>query len=856
MTAKRRPMGRRRRRLVWTVTLLVIGSVAGTAIGLAVYRGRRAATYLPGEDNPEITRRLARGLPEDAPEPRLTDVTQSAGLGAFRSFAGERTSQLPEDMGSGLAWGDLDNDGDDDLFLVSAGGPVGSAASNRGASELYENLGDGTFRKVEEFPDTRIIGMGAAWGDYNADGWEDLVVTGYRSLTLYRNREGRLEPDPRFPALDGYWSGASWGDYDNDRDLDLYVCAYVDYVEDPDGRAKTSQQYGKAVPYTLNPASYPPGRNLLLRNDGNGSFTEVAGELGVTSDKGRSLSALWHDLDGDGWLDLYVANDISDNVLFLNRGGTFEEVSHSAWVADYRGAMGLASADWNRDGDDDLFVTHWVAQENALYDSLLKSATAEPGGETGAPPALRFVDVTDQRGLGQVSLRLVGWGTEFVDLDGDGWLDLVVANGSTFETDGEPRVLKPQLSFLFWNARGEYFHDLAPLNEALSRPHVRRGLGVSDYDGDGDMDLAWIHWGEGVQLLRNEMQTGNWIKIRLRGGLGPEGHPVGFGDGATVVAWVGDTPLRRTVGGPSYLSQSSRVVHLGLGDATGIDRLEVLWPGGGRQSLGALEAGSVWEVTEGDDAPVRLEQIASVSGGASSPEDERARVLAFWEKQRAAMDAMKIDGDLERAMGLFREALALNPSHEDARYYLADCLARTGEPKAAMVELEKLVEVNPQSHRGYKHLGILGARTATNKADLYAAQAALERAVEINREETGALTALGEVFLLRGDYAAAEQHLAWVCQTNSRAASAFFFRGYVAWKEGDTDAATRHLERARAALGDEWVPEGTTSEGDVKQKMHTDATPLLEYFEAWDGSQETSVAFAPVEAALNRRQAP
>jgi len=266
-----------------------------------------------------------------------------------------------------------------------------------------------------------------------------------------------------------------------------------------------------------------------------------------------------------------------------------------------------------------------------------------------------------------------------------------------------------------------------------------------------------------------------------------------------------------------------------------------------------LDAGTVWEVTEGDAAPVRLETIAPVAKDGDSPAEDRARVVAFWEKHRAAMDVMKIEGDLERSIGLFRQALALNPDHEDARYYLADCLARTGDPRGAMVELERLVKVNPQSHRGYKHLGILGARTASSRADLDAAQAALERAVEINREETGALTALGEVFLLQGDYPAAEQHLAWVCQTNSRAAGAFFFRGYVAWKRGDADEARRLLDRAREALGEEWVPEGTTSEGDVKQKMHTDATPLLELFEAWDGSTEPSAAFAAVDAHLDRR---
>jgi hypothetical protein len=207
-------------------------------------------------------------------------------------------------------------------------------------------------------------------------------------------------------------------------------------------------QEGTAVPYTLNPSSYAPQRNLLFRNDGTGRFTEVARQLGVDNPEGRSLSALWHDLDDDGWLDLYVANDISDNVLYHNVKGRFEDISHPAWVADYRGAMGLTAGDWNRDGDDDLFITHWLAQENALYDSLLK--------DTGR---FTFADSADMSGLGQIALPMVGWGTEFVDFDADGWLDLVVANGSTLETDREPKLLVPQNPFLFWNRRGEFFYD-------------------------------------------------------------------------------------------------------------------------------------------------------------------------------------------------------------------------------------------------------------------------------------------------------------------------------------------------------------------------------------------------------------
>jgi hypothetical protein len=211
---------------------------------------------------------------------------------------------------------------------------------------------------------------------------------------------------------------------------------------------------------------------------------------------------VWHDFDQDGWLDLYVANDVSDNVLYRNVGGRFEDISHPAWVADYRSAMGMATGDFDRDGDDDLFVSHWVAQENAFYENLLVNrnarpqAPSQPGNATQRPPVV-FIDVADQKGLGQISLPFVGWGTEFVDLDQDGWLDLLVANGNTLELEGSsPRQLKPQEMFLFWNQKGQCFHNLAQLSPALREQRSSRGLACADYDRDGDADCAIADLGD------------------------------------------------------------------------------------------------------------------------------------------------------------------------------------------------------------------------------------------------------------------------------------------------------------------------------------------------------------------------
>ena len=418
-------MGRRRKKLYRTVWIVAVVALTGALVSLYAFRTSRPGEYTTGEDHRNITRGLSRGIPDDAPQPRFVDVTESAGLVDFHTFAGERTSQLPEDMGAGAAWADYDNDGDEDLFLVSAGGPLTATTDQLAPSELYENRGDGTFRRVEDFPVTRIVGMGAAWGDYNGDGNLDLVLTGFNELRLYRNHGGRLVRDEAFPSPAGFWAGVSWSDFDRDGDLDLYVCGYVQYVPDVTGKDRVSAQYGRKIPYTLNPSSYPAERNLLFVNRGDGSFDEAAEAHGVSNPEGRSLVALWHDLNDDGWPDLYVANDISDNALYINHEGRFEDASHAAWVADYRGAMGLAAGDWNRDGDDDLFVTHWVAQENALYDSRLVD-DADVVSPDGSAQPLRFVDRADQQGLGQIALRSVGWGTEFADFDADGWLDLLV----------------------------------------------------------------------------------------------------------------------------------------------------------------------------------------------------------------------------------------------------------------------------------------------------------------------------------------------------------------------------------------------------------------------------------------------
>jgi enediyne biosynthesis protein E4 len=862
----------RRRRLRLTIIMLSIVALLGIGLGLFWAERTRPDPYRPGEAMAGITSELARRLPPGAPMPRFVDVTVESGLEGFRTFAGDRTSQLPEDMGPGVAWGDFNNNGFDDLFLVSAGGALGLPDSDLEESMLLENLGDGTFRRVVGFPELRIRGMGAAWGDYDNDGFLDLVVAGYGTLQLFRNEggTGQFTRVATFPDIDAYWAGVSWGDYDRDGWLDLYVCGYVRYEEDSIDGNRISMQLGTVVPFTLNPASYPAQENLLLRNLGNGTFTNVAVALGVSNPEGRSLAALWHDFDDDGWPDLYVANDVSDNVFYRNTGNGFEDLSHSAHVADYRSAMGLAAGDFDRDGDDDLFIGHWVGQENALFENFLadlRLASGSAGRTNGhsesrrAASPLRFMDVADQKGLGQVALPYVSWGAEFADFDGDGWLDLVVANGNTLEVlESNPRQLRPQETFLFWNDHGRHFHNLAPLSPVLSERHVARGLALADYDNDGAVDILLSFLGEGVQLLRNQMQTGNWAKIRLRNRT-PACEPIGFADGARVIAWLGDIPLRRTVSSASYLSQSSRTLHFGLGSAQQIDRLEIHWASGSTDLHSALAAQAMYEMREGDPTPTRWKSTgtqhsvtpappALTGARTGEPLDERGRVVEFWKRQRAAMDAMMIDGEVVRAIGLFESALELNPQHQDSRYYLAHCLMDQGDVSGALDQLEELTRINPRSHRGFQQWGVLRAISATTADHLAAAERSLQQAHAINPEETGALLLLGEVALLRGDRARARPLFAAVCGANARAVGGWFLQGYLAWSQGDESQAVRLLEQAREALGPEWHPKGTTAEGDVKEKQHVETSPLSGYWEKWDGIIEPARAFAPLHQRL------
>ncbi len=595
----------RRRQLVLVAAAVGAGAVLAT-VAITLFQPAPKPD-IPVKTVERLAENLAHSLPPDYPRIKFVEVAREAGID-FGHFHGTRSKQLPEDMGSGAAWADYDNDGLLDLYAVNMAGPLTMDAAELALSpahnSLYHNEGSGAFADVAGVAgvDYRGYGQAAAWGDYDNDGFVDLVVTNYGANLLYRNRGDGTFADVSATtdvgAMRGFWGGASWGDYDRDGDLDLFVAGYVKYDFEPAHVRTSTKQYDAMIPASLNPATYMPEHNLLYRNDGE-RFTERGAEAGVTNMAGRSLSASWCDFDNDGWIDLYVANDVSENALFLNQAdGSFADISHSAWVADYRGGMGLAVADWDADGDQDFLVTNWANQENAFYNNMTQEY-AEAGMSTHGPK-LRFMEIGDQMGLGRISLNYVGWGTAFLDYDNDGKQDILVVNGSTMERRDDPTLLVAMRDLLFWNkGRDEGFFEVGLISgEVFESKQVGRGLAVGDYDNDGDPDAFIVVNGGAARLLRNDAPVRNhWLKVRLQGRDSNR-------DGLNVRlrAVVGEREFHREVGASSsYYSQHALGEELfGLGTATQVDSLEINWTGGNSDLMLQVRADQTVTVIEGE----------------------------------------------------------------------------------------------------------------------------------------------------------------------------------------------------------------------------------------------------------------
>jgi hypothetical protein len=530
------------------------------------------------------------GMSDETSPVVFTDVTRSAGI-TFVNDQGNTVETILQVMGSGAAWGDYDNDGNLDLYLVNgSGSSVGNV--------LYHNNRDGTFTDVtgQAGVGYRGHGMGAVFADIDNDGDLDLYLTNNGPNVLYRNNgDGTFTDISREAGVgDPRWStGAAFADIDNDGDLDLYVANYLEFRRDLIPK-EAGMTYDRDEPLPFLPHPYAPQQNTLYLNKGNGTFTDITDRAGVADPEGKSLGVAFGDYDNDGDQDLYIANDVSNDVLFRNDGnGTFTNINVGAGVDDPRGGMGVCWGDYDNDGDLDVFVTNWQDEMHVLYRNNL------PMIPIGPSYVGNFDDVTVQAGLGEASLGHVGWGSEFFDYDNDGDLDLFVTNGYTSPGKdrrtciGERNLLFRNNSEVDWQEKttdrsgrsvvGQTFTDVsASAGDVFKQELVGRGAALGDYDDDGDVDIVVVNNNGPVTLLRND--GGNrqhWLNVHL---VGTKSNRYGIGARITVVTG-GKRQIREVAAGSSYMSCNSVEAEFGLGASTVVDSLIVRWPGRSVQTV-------------------------------------------------------------------------------------------------------------------------------------------------------------------------------------------------------------------------------------------------------------------------------
>ena len=534
----------------------------------------------------------------------FVDIGRQAGLNARTIFGGvKKNKYLLETTGCGVAFYDYDNDGWLDIFLVNGWRLEGFPKGDEPACHLFKNNRDGTFTDVTA--KAGLVrsgwGQGVCVGDYNNDGNDDLFISYYGQNALYRNNGDGTFTDVTVKAgliqKTMRWNtGCAFVDYDRDGNLDLFVANYIDLDLKTAPVPESGPCLYKGVMVACGPPGLNGGKDLLYRNNGDGTFADVSEQSGITRTASTyGLGVLTADFDDDGWPDIYVANDSTASALFRNlKNGRFEDIGIAAGAAlspdgKPQAGMGVAAGDYEHTGRLGIVKTNFAGDTHSLYRNL---------GDGN------FDDETFQSGLG-LNTKYLGWGCGFFDMDNDGWLDILVCNGHVYPEVEQLRTeaAYAQRKLLYRNLRNGRFEDVSlEAGPGISTPAPSRGCAFGDFDNDGDVDVVVNCVNDFPQLLRCDSLTGNhWIKVKT---IGTKSNRSGIGARIKCVArFPGiEQPVEQideVRSGGSYFSQNDLRLHFGLGKATKVDRLQIRWPSGHTDELTQVDVDRVVYVKEG-----------------------------------------------------------------------------------------------------------------------------------------------------------------------------------------------------------------------------------------------------------------
>lgn len=562
--------------------------------------------------SPSPTASVLPPLPEKFAPVQFTDVTAQAGIKFRHNNGAYGKKYLPETTGSGCAFLDYDNDGWQDALLINSMDFEDAPKKRRSLMALYHNNQNGTFTDVTAAAGLAkpMYGMGAAVGDYDNDGWDDIYVTALGENKLFRNTgNGKFADVTAKMGVGGaaadFSTSAAWFDYDKDGKLDLFVCNYVEWSIDKDLNCTldgTNKSY-------CTPESYKGQSSRLYRNLG-GKFEDVSAKAGVADPTSKSLGVGIADFDKDGWQDIFVANDTQPNKLYKNNGnGTFAEVATVAGVAfseegKARAGMGVDFADYDGSGFPSLIIGNFSNETLGVYHNE---------GKTGL-----FIDEAPSTAIGQATLLTLTFGLFFFDYDLDGRSDIFLANGHVADDINkvQPKITYAQPPQLFHNEGKKKFAEVSrKAGKPFTRPVIGRGAAYADFDNDGDLDVLMVTNGGPAYLLRNE--GGNQARFARFETIGATANRSGIGAKITVFLPDGSKQWQTVHSGSSYCSQSELPLTFGLGRNDKIDRVEIEWPNGKVEKLSGLSANQLYMVKEG--AGVSESKALPMAAPSSSP---------------------------------------------------------------------------------------------------------------------------------------------------------------------------------------------------------------------------------------------